>query len=152
MLDIIESRLLISNNSSTIDGLQQNIQVSDSIVEIRAAMSDSYTVGQAGAVGRYAKAEQVNFQQIWDGAASGIDVDELSAQLKDLRAHLRKEADTAEHDESVAEVSKAQLAASAGDGPRAMTHLRQAGKWALSGATAIGTTVAAAAIKAALGI
>ena len=34
----------------------------------------------------------------------------------------------------------------------ALEHLRKAGKWALSGATAIGTAVAAAAIKAAIGI
>jgi hypothetical protein len=115
-------------------------------------VGDKYTVGQSGAVGPHAKAENIQFQQVWHQGLSGLDVAQLADELKLLRAHLRQVADTPEEDESVAEISKAQAAASEGDGVGAMQHLRHAGKWALDGATAIGTSIAVAAIKAALGI
>jgi hypothetical protein len=115
-------------------------------------MGDKYTVGQAGAVGPHAKAQNSQFQQVWQQSSSELDVAQLADELKLLRLHLRQVADTPEEDESVAEISKAQAAASEGDGAGAMQHLRQAGQWALDGATAIGTSIAVAAIKAALGI
>ena len=115
-------------------------------------MGDSYTVGQTGAVGPNAHAENVSFQQIWQQSAGGLDTAKLAEELATLRDHLRQSANTPEQDESIAEISKARVAATDNDGPRALEHLRKAGKWALSGATAIGTAVAAAAIKAAIGI
>ena len=115
-------------------------------------MGDKYTVGQAGAVGPNAKAENIQFQQIWQQSSSDLDIAQLVDELKLLRGHLRQSADTPQQDEAVAEVSKAQAAAAEGDGPGVMRHLRQAGKWALDGATAIGTAVAAAAIKASIGL
>jgi len=115
-------------------------------------VGDKYAVGQAGAVGPHAKAENMHFLQVWEQSASEIEVARLADELKLLRSHLHQLADTPEEDEAVAEISKARAAASEGDGPRAIQHLRQAGKWALEGATAIGTSIAAAAIKAALGI
>jgi hypothetical protein len=115
-------------------------------------MGDSYTVGQAGAVGPNARAENIQFQQIWQQSSSDLDIGQLAEELKVLRGHLRQQADTPQEDEAVAEISKAQVAAVEGDGAGAMRHLRQAGKWALDSATAIGTAVAAAAIKASLGM
>ena len=115
-------------------------------------VGDRYAVGQAGAVGPQAKAENIHFQQVWQQSPPGLDVAQLADELKLLRSHLRQVADTPEEDESVAAISKAQAAASEGDGVGAMQHLRHAGKWALDGATAIGTSIAVAAIKAALGI
>jgi len=115
-------------------------------------VGDRYTVGQAGAVGPNSRAENIQFQQIWLQNSSDLDISQLADELKALRGHLRQSADTLQQDEAVAEVSKAQAAAVEGDGPGVMRHLKQAGKWALDGATAIGTAVAAAAIKAAIGI
>jgi hypothetical protein len=69
-----------------------------------------------------------------------------------LRAELKTRATNAEHDFVTGEVASAQLAAERGDGPSAMAHLARVGKWALDVATAIGTTLAFAAIKAAMGI
>ena len=57
-----------------------------------------------------------------------------------------------EHDAAVGEIASAQVAAKAGDGPKAMSHLAKAGKWALDVAKKIGTGLAVAALKASLGI
>jgi hypothetical protein len=115
-------------------------------------MGDNYTVGQAGAVGPQAHAENIHFQQIWHQKAADLDTAKLAEELSTLRAHLRQSADTPDQDESVAEINKAQMAASNNDAPGALEHLQKAGKWALDGATAIGTAVAAAAIKVAIGL
>jgi hypothetical protein len=50
------------------------------------------------------------------------------------------------------QVAQAEISATANDGPAAIKHLRAAGKWALDVATSIGTELAAAAIKAAMGL
>ncbi|MFJ6168397.1 hypothetical protein ACIQH6_24990 [Micromonospora orduensis] len=151
ILDIIDRRLAVPNNLPSGDSRQQILQIFDSFVEVRNDV-DEYTVGQAGAVGRYARADNNTFQQVWRSASADIDVAKLSEELKMLRGHLRMEAETPEQDEAVAEINKAQAAASDGDGPRALEHLQKAGKWALAAATTIGTTVAAAAIKSSLGM
>lgn len=115
-------------------------------------MGDSYRVGQAGAVGPNSHAENITFNQIWHERGSEIDVPALASDLLTLREFLRSEARSPEEDEAVAEVSKALRAATSNDGPKALEHLQGAGKWALTAATAIGTTVAAAALKVALGL
>ena len=164
VLDIVDKSL--QNSSSREMNQQQRTQIvqyvgtiSNSVLGGPLAASiqgdivgDKYTVGQAGAVGPNARAENIQFQQIWLQSSSDLDIGQLADELKLLRGHLRQLADTPQEDEAVAEVSKAQAAALEGDGAGAMRHLRQAGKWALDGATAIGTAVAAAAIKASLGI
>jgi len=159
VLDIMD-RSLQKSNSREMNAEQhaQFVQIFGSIsgstlIGLQGGeMGDSYTVGQAGAVGPHSKAENIHFQQVWQQAADGLDPARLADELKILRSHLRHEADTLAEDEAVAEVSKAHAAAVDGDGTTALRHLRAAGKWALDGATTIGATVAAAAIKAALGL
>jgi hypothetical protein len=164
VLEIVDKSL--QNSSKREMNQQQRVQIMQFMGSINEAsfenslsteiqgdvMGDKYTVGQGGAVGPHAKAENIHFQQVWQQSSSELDVAQLAGELKLLRSHLRQVADTPEEDESVAEISKAQAAASEGDGAGIMRHLRQAGKWALDGATAIGTSIAAAAIKTALGI
>ncbi len=116
-------------------------------------MGDKYEVsGQAGAVGREAHAHDMSFQQIWTSRASEIDLPQLAAELETLRQTLRKQATTREHDAAVAEIGAAAEEAERGDGPGALRRLKAAGQWALNAATSIGTTVAAAAIRAAIGM
>lgn len=119
-------------------------------------MGDKYvTTGQVAAVGPNAHVHDVAFQA-WQtfstGAGQGGDLTVLAAQLDELRQHLRSSANTRDEDATVAEIGAAASAAEEGDGPRALSHLARVGKWALAAATTIGTTVAAAAIKAATGI
>lgn len=116
-------------------------------------MGDKYiTSGQVGAVGPGAHAHELHFAQIWNQSAAEIDIVALHEQLSRLRETLRAEAQTPEQDVAVAAVANAELAAKSGDGPKAMEWLSKAGKWTFDVATKIGVGVAAAALKAALGI
>jgi hypothetical protein len=88
----------------------------------------------------------------WDQQAATFDLTRLAEELSQLRTALRSAATDPAHDVIVAELAQAELAATANDRPKLRDHLAKTGKWALTTATAIGTTVAAAAIKAATGL
>ncbi|WP_435120275.1 hypothetical protein [Amycolatopsis thermoflava] len=119
---------------------------------MEVVMGDKYEVsGQAGAVGRNARAKNMTFQQLWQGEGARLDLPRLASELEILRLELKRQATTREHDAAVAEVGAAAEAAERGDGPETLSRLQRAGKWALGAATAIGTGVAAAAIKVAIG-
>ena len=126
---------------------------------VNQIMGDQINVsGQVGAVGRHSHAENITFVQAWDRLSEGTDAAALAAELDRLRQHLRAEANDPEHDVAVAAVAEAQLKAQGGDGPAALEQLsalsrvKGAGKWVVGAATTIGTTVAAAALKAVLGL
>jgi hypothetical protein len=120
---------------------------------VEVVMGDRYNVhGQAAAVGPSANVHDVSFHQIWTQAGGDIDLPALADELARLRTTLRAEAETADHDRIVADVAQAELSAKRGDGPGALRHLQDVGKWALTTATNIGVGVAAAAIKAATGL
>ncbi len=115
---------------------------------------DQYHISetQAGVIGPHGFAQHMTFTQRWDQGGSDIDLASLKDDLVKLRAAMREQATDVEHDISVAEIESAEKYASASDGPTALEHLAKAGRWALNIASAIGATVAAAAIKTALGI
>ncbi len=110
---------------------------------------DIYNVGQAAAVGPGARADYPTMIQF---SIEGADAQQLVSELAILRAELKKRSTNAEHDLVIGEVAYAELAVGKGDTPSVRKHLAQAGKWALDVATSIGTTLASAAIKAAMGI
>ena len=134
------------------------VTIAPSIVNVANAeggdsmTGDRYEVGQAGAVGPGSSAHDMQFTQVWNRLSADTNLSALAAELATLRAAMRERATEPGEDLAVAEVSQAQLAASDGDGPRALSHLARAGQWALGIAGAIGTSVAAAAIKSALGL
>ena len=116
-------------------------------------VGDKYiTSGQVGAVGPGAQAHDLHFAQIWNQSSSEIDIATLREELSRLREVLRQEARTPEQDVAIAAVANAELAASEDDGPKAMEWLSKAGKWTFDVATKIGVGVAAAALKAAIGL
>lgn len=113
---------------------------------------DTYTVGQAGAVGPGSSAQNISFQQLWQQNAGTVDLRQLGDELARLRSAMRSEATLPEHDEALGAVAAAEKEAKAGNGPKVLEHLRSAGKWAFDTATKIGVTVAAGAIKTGLGL
>jgi hypothetical protein len=120
---------------------------------VEVVMGDRYDVqGQVAAVGPNAHVHDVTFNQLWEQSSEQIDLQTLAAELGNLRAALRSEAKTPDDDQIVADIGQAELAAKNGNGPDALRHLRNAGKWALGVATSIGAAVAAAAIKSAAGL
>ncbi|MEU5254926.1 hypothetical protein [Streptomyces longwoodensis] len=112
-------------------------------------MNDQYNVNQAGAVGREAKAEGNTFSQVFH---QGADITSLVAELEFLRSEMRKNAQTLEDDLAVAAIGQAQVCIQGGDTEVTRSHLARAGSWALETASAIGTQVAAAAIRASMGL
>jgi hypothetical protein len=117
-------------------------------------MGDNYEGQGVGAMGPNAHVHDVTFNQKWNSFAerNGDDPFRLAEELETLRLHLRKTATTRDEDAAVAEVGAAAAAAEKGDRAKALEHLSRAGKWAWSAATMIGTALAAAALKAAMGM
>lgn len=116
-------------------------------------MGDSYRIGQAGAVGPNAIAHDMTFSNIWNRLEHSISLANLSEELQQLRIAMRKFAgEDLEQDLAVAAIAQAEKSAKASDGPSAIKHLRASGSWALDIAKSIGMEVAAAAIKAAIGL
>ena len=85
-------------------------------------------------------------------ATGTFDLPKLAEELTTLRAAMKAEAVEVEHDEAVAQIGKAQIEAKAGNGEKALAHLKSAGKWAFDTATKIGTSVAAEVIKKSMGL
>jgi hypothetical protein len=113
---------------------------------------DHYEIGQAGSVGPGAHAENMTFNQIWNKSESEIDVRKLARELTELRAALSREASEPDQFVALGEIAAAEKAAQSGDGPSALQHLKRAGAWVWDIATKVGTGVAIAAAKDALGI
>lgn len=111
-------------------------------------MGDRYNVGQAGAVGRNAKAQHMSFQQVW--TTLDIDVDKLADELGQLRAAIRSAGDSVEHDVAAGQIAAAEQAARSKDGGKALSLLKGTGKWVFEIANRIGASVAADVITAAM--
>lgn len=108
--------------------------------------------GQVGAIGAHAHAHDMTFNQIWHDQSKKLELPILAEELSRLRGALRNEPSTSENDAAMGAVANAEISAQQGDGPKALEYLKSAGKVALSCAEKIGSGVAVAAIKAALGI
>ena len=139
-------------------GAGLNLTIAPQIVTMATAeggismTGDRYEIGQAGAVGPHSTAHDIQFTQVWNRLSADTNLSALADDLGKLRTAMRERANEPGEDLAVAEVSQAQLAATAGDGPQALSHLSKAGQWALGVATSIGASLAAAAIKSALGL
>ncbi len=107
---------------------------------------------QTGAIGPNAHVHDVAFQQRLEKESQAFDLKVLSSQLEQLQTELAKHATERDHYAALVAVSDAAASAREGKGGDALSKLKAAGKWALDFATKTGVTVAADAIKQALGI
>jgi hypothetical protein len=114
-------------------------------------MRDTYIIGQAGAVGPGAQAQDMQFQQIWNQLQTHVDLKALSQDLEKLGKQLKEEAETPEQLQTLADVASAAQEAKAGNGPKMLHYLKKSGAWVLKKADEIGTKVAVEVIKKALG-
>jgi hypothetical protein len=113
------------------------------------------TVENAGAiVGGSAQISGGTFQGSVSQTAIAAEMDlaKLAAELSTLREELRSKGTEIEHYQALTEVATAEKAAREGNRSAVISALGKAGKWALSTATEIGTTLAAQVIKAAMGL
>lgn len=105
---------------------------------------------QVGVQGPGAKAENITQQA--DHRQVPVNLTALADELDNLRQKMAEEARSAADYHAVAEIQAAIEATSAKDEPSIRQHLANAGQWALDVAKSIGTELAVAALKHALGI
>ncbi|WP_460440375.1 Rab family GTPase [Amycolatopsis stemonae] len=121
-------------------------------VNMEGNKSWNITGSQIGVAGDHAKVDKVEFAQLGSGDDVDLDPSKLSAELKQLLQSMKAAANLPEEYDSVAEVARAEAAAESGDSSTAVGHLVKSGKWAFTVATSIGATLAAAVLKAHLGL
>lgn len=147
----VDGDLILNIINNMAPGSTFGVRLSNDTINQETTMGDHYQVdGQAGAVGRDARAAGNTFNQI--RVSTPTDLGALAAELRSLRVAMRERATTPDEDVAVAAVAQAMVAAEKGSDTETHSYLKQAGKWALGVATTIGTTVAAGAIKSALGV
>ena len=102
----------------------------------------------AGAVGSHAKAQNTTIGSV--DQSSGVAA--LSVELETLLAAIRKEPDSPAKTVAEENVEKASQAATEGKPGLMTAYLKAGGQWALGVAEKIGVALAAAELKASLGM
>jgi hypothetical protein len=146
------SRVTLPRRAGSVDdepqkewGTHIHVKVGDDVTEYK------YNVGQAGAVGDNARAEQVVFFQ-GSGVPAGIQLADLIPDLERVRSEVHSRQASAEREIALIELDGAIEAAQSGDEQATKSRLRKAGEWTLGIATSIGAGLAIAAIKASIGL
>lgn len=116
--------------------------------KIGAKFGDNAQVSHSNFQG---EGEQIVVQSSVQELLSG-NQEALAQELRNLREKLKSDAQNSEEDRAVLEIGQARESLMKGDHQGTLSHLRAAGNWALNVATSIGAQLAAAAIKAALGM
>lgn len=113
---------------------------------------DTYISRNAGAVGPNATAHNTTITENHGAPLAGVDLSALAAQLGSLKQAMKADVQDTSHFEATAEISAAEDAAKKNDGSTAFAKLKAAGTWAFETATKIGVSVAAEALKKAIGL
>jgi hypothetical protein len=109
---------------------------------------DTYNIGQAGAAGPYAHAQDMSFEQI---QGAGLDLPKLAEELGRLRNAMKGETKgTRDEDKAIGAVADGEAAATKGDGPAVLKYLKGAGTWGLKIAEEIGVSLATETLKKAM--
>jgi hypothetical protein len=106
----------------------------------------NYVSGQAGAVGSNSRSKDDSFIQIPAQSVDATDLVRLAAQLEIVRTVMKQQSGltpTAEQDDEIGHVARAQIAAKEGDEGGVMAHLKQAGAWTLKVAKDTGAEIVA---------
>ena len=113
---------------------------------------DTYSVGQAGAVGPNSEASHFQMTQNIGNNLEDVDMEALGKEFETLRLELKRLSQSPEHDMAVGAIASAEIEIKRGDRSKAKEHMKQAGIWAFDVATKIGVGLATAALKTALGL
>ena len=103
--------------------------------------------GQVGAMGENARSDG-NTIQVQARAIGAEDLVNLAAQLHEVRAEMRKRSvHSADADEEIGLIASAEKAAKVGDGSKAISILKGAGRVTLDVAKSVAAQLVAAAIE-----
>lgn len=155
MLTEREVRLQLEGEVKQLDSVVNKLIMKPSFIlhnQGDTIMGDTYNTKQAGAVGRYAHAHDMTFNQIGEQIKQSIDFSELASELAKLYQVMSQEAKESSQRVALGEVAKAEEAAKANDSSKVAESLKAAGKWSLDVATKIGTSLASEAIKQSMGL
>ena len=108
--------------------------------------------GQAGSMGRQSTGMIANYDRVWQQMKGAVNLDELAAELAQLRTTLRQKAQSVEEDKAVAVVGEAEEDARKGHGPAVLEKLAKAGVWVLGVAKDIGVGLATEVLKKSMGL
>jgi len=106
----------------------------------------------AGAIGSGAQAFNTKYDAVKQEANSSAAYESLVFELQKLGDAMRAEAQSPEHEIAAEAIENATLAAKEGKEGYVTAYLKIAGTWAIGVAEKIGTTIATAAIKTAIGL
>lgn len=116
-------------------------------IENVGSMGDiNYVSGQAGAVGSNASSRGDIFVQASAQGIDGVDMIQFAQQLEMMRIEMKRqsgESPSAEQDDEVGNIARAQIAAQKGDKENVMAHLKQAGAWTIQVAKDTGAEIVA---------
>jgi len=107
------------------------------------------TVGQGFINTDSGHVENVAFNNTY---GQNVDLNALIPELTKLRNAISAQPSSLDRDSALGQVASAEKAAAKGDRSKMMEYLKEAGSWTLEVAKSIGTSVAEAALKAALGL
>lgn len=158
LLGILQEFVAEEQERERVDALLDATRDRSGIVNIfqRGSLMSNYDIRGAniGAAGDHATAHgfvQNSAQSLTIGASS-FDRFELVAELARLRDVIAASEDTAENRDAIEVLSEAEIAVRNGNDEEATRSIGKIRKWVLRTAEATGVAVAAAAIKAALGL
>lgn len=113
-------------------------------------MKDVYKVGQAGAVGPGAQANNISFQNAPNTNGNAVELAKLAEEIRKLREQMELLSSSADHVYEIEKVKEAEKAATDGDKSKALQILEHIGTWAFAIAEDIGVPLVIAAIKSTL--
>ena len=93
-------------------------------------MGDKYETGQAGSVGPNSTAINNTLTQVWNEHSSEINLAVLATELETLVSALTDKSTEPEHQVAIGNIEAARQSAENGDGPKTLSYLKAAGKWA----------------------
>jgi hypothetical protein len=112
---------------------------------------DRYEGTNVGVMGKGATAGKVIFDQRAGNANSPIELQKLALELAFLRVEARKQAVEPEHDDAIASLGRAEMAAKSGAQSDVIKYLKEAGSWAGGVASKVGASIVAKLIEGQFG-
>lgn len=108
---------------------------------------DHANISQIGEFGHNATVSNNTFIKKNNEFPSDFDFDKLYSELLELKTQLLQNAESPEHYQAIAEISKAEVSAKEKNSSGVIENLKKAGSWVFDFATKVGTSVVSEIVK-----
>jgi hypothetical protein len=150
----LDRRLMLLSKADTMPSALKTppiLVVGGNLTLVEGDVGDKTQIGTNYGIAGPVQAASINFNQTWNELARAVDVTSLVPELSKIVEVARQRASTPEQFDELSAVSKAISEGNKGNNTGLIERLTKAGKWTLDIAKEIGVSVAAEAIKKALG-